>query len=513
MLPAQKNKAEQILVEAMAEFHDDPIGWVMFCFDWGHGDLTGFDGPDTWQYGFLKDVGDWIKKNAFDGIHAVEPIREATSSGHGVGKSALVAFLILFIMSTRPHCKGIVTANTSAQLETKTWAELAKWKKRCRVGHWFNLSSGKMSMKIVHKDHAETWRCDAQTCREENSESFAGQHAVTSTPFYIFDEASAVPDAIWTVAEGGVTDGEPMWFVFGNPTRNTGSFRECFGRFRHRWHRHIVDSRTSKFTNKRQIEEWIQDYGEDSDFVRVRVKGEFPRVSSQQFISGDLVEAAMMMTRDPQVTLYDPLVMGVDVARFGDDQTVFRFRRGPDARTIPALKFRNLDSYQVTQRVAEAWEKHRPDAIFIDAGSYGAAVVDNCLQLRLPVFGIDFGSEAANAIGSQDSHTAYYNKRAEMWGSMRDWLPRGALGRDDDLISDLTGVEYAYKLKNGRDCLLLEKKEDMKHRGLPSPDDADALALTFAMPVAPRDHTGDLSKSGSSHQYEYDPLQQSAPQR
>ena len=142
----------------------------------------------------------------------------------------------------------------------------------------------------------------------------------------VFDEASAIPDLIWETTEGALTDEqtEIHWLVCGNPTRNNGRFRECFGRYRHRWIRRQVDSRSARLTNKQQIGQWITDYGEESDFVRVRVKGEFPRASSMQFIASDLAEAAM--TREAEVTLSDPFVMGVDVARFGDDRSVIVLR-------------------------------------------------------------------------------------------------------------------------------------------------------------------------------------------
>ena len=190
----------------------------MWAFDWGYGELEGFDGPDEWQREQLEEVGRLCRENRFDGVTPVEPQRHSTASGHGIGKSAETSWIILWIMSTRPFAKGIVTANTSDQLRTKTWGELGKWKSRCIVGHWFEYNNGRGSMSIYHKSWPESWRADAQTCREENSEAFAGLHAANSTPFYIFDEASAVPDKIWEVAEGGLTDGEPMFFVFGNPT-------------------------------------------------------------------------------------------------------------------------------------------------------------------------------------------------------------------------------------------------------------------------------------------------------
>ena len=138
----------------------------------------------------------------------------------------------------------------------------------------------------------------AQSCKEENSESFAGQHAADSTSFYVFDEASAIPEKIWEVAEGGLTDGEPIFIACGNPTRNTGKFqRITFGGERERWTRFSVDSRTSRFSNKDLIAQWAADYGEDSDFFRVRVRGECPRAGTTQFIPNDAVEACRKFRR------------------------------------------------------------------------------------------------------------------------------------------------------------------------------------------------------------------------
>jgi hypothetical protein len=175
-------------------------------------------------------------------------------------------------------------------------------------------------------------------------------------------------------------------------------------------------------SDKTQIAEWINSYGIDSDFVRVRVLIQFPRVGSTQFIANDLVERAMDQQSECDVTLYDPLIMGVDVARFGDDASVIRLRRGRDARTLPIVKLRGLDTMQVAARVAELNEMCRPDAIFVDAGGPGAGVVDRCLYLKLPVTGIDFGSRPDGDMWSANSGIRYYNKRAEMFGRLRDWL-------------------------------------------------------------------------------------------
>jgi hypothetical protein len=278
------------------------------------------------------------------------------------------------------------------------------------------------------------------------------------------------------------------------------------GKNAHLWKSWHIDTRNARMSDKTQIDEWIKSYGFDSDFVRVRVLSQFPRAGSTQFISNEVVEAGADQQREYEVQLWEPLVMGVDVARFGDDQTVIRFRRGRDARSIKPVKLRSMDTMQVAARVAELHERWQPETIFIDAGGPGAGVVDRCHYLKLPVLGIEFGASPDSDMQSNGSGIKYFNKRAEMWGRMRDWLAAGAMIDDDaTLKSDLTAVEYGYAMKEGSDCIVLEKKEHMKKRGLSSPDDADALALTFAHPVAKADQRW---KYGQNRLFEsdYDPL-------
>ncbi len=448
----------------MGQFYYDPYGFVLFAFDWSKGDLKGFDGPDEWQRDYLLELGEEIKKRDFDGVNAVDPVQMATTSGHGIGKSALTAWLVIFIMSTRPYCKGVVTANTNPQLRTKTWAELQKWNKRSITGHWFNVTAGQ-HMKMVHIDHPETWRCDAQTCAKENSESFAGLHAVNSTPFYIFDEASAIDNSIWEVSEGGLTDGEPMWFVFGNPTRSSGKFFECFNRQKHRWKQFQIDSRQSALTNKKKIQEWIDDFGEDSDFVRVRVRGLFPKGSGTNFISRQDINNCINYVCEGDGVKS----VAVDVARFGDDQTVISLKHG--RKIMPLKKYRELSTTDTAAYVAEIISDFKPDAVFIDGGGVGGGVVDRLRQMGFDVFDINFGSKATDDV-------KYGNKRAEMYGLARDAIKAGLdLPDDIELADELGSIEYGF---NNKQQIMLERKEDMKKRGLSSPDCADALVLHFA---------------------------------
>jgi hypothetical protein len=329
---------------------------------------------------------------------------------------------------------------------------------------------------MYRKGYKDSWFCAPQSSKEENSEAFAGQHAADSTSFYIFDEASAIPDQIAEVAEGGLTDGEPMEFVFGNPTRSNGFFHQaCFGSMRHRWDPIVVDSRTSRFTNKAQIAEWIQDYGEDSDFVRVRVRGLPPAASDLQYISTSLVTAAQ--TRAIVLLGDEPLIAGLDVARGGSDACVLRFRRGADARSIPPIRIpgeQARDSMRLVGVAADAlgrlYDGRKITMLCVDGTGIGGPIADRLRQLgHLNVQEVQFGGESPKP--------KLANMRAYMWSELRDWLPKGAIDATPRLEMDLTGPGYRH---DRQDRVVLESKEDMKKRGLDSPDDGDALALTFA---------------------------------
>ena len=272
------------MAKDMGRLSRDPLAWVRYAFPWGEGELSGYGGPDAWQRDILKYVRDNLSRK--------EPLRVAVASGHGIGKSALVAWLILWSLSTCPDARGIVTANTGSQLKTKTWAELAKWYNRFIARHWFEIAA--TSLSANEKGHEATWRFDSAVWSKNNTEAFAGLHNQGKRIVVVFDEASAIDDTIWEVTEGALTDSdtEILWLAFGNPTRNTGRFRECFRKYRDRWHHIHVDSRTAAITNKAQLKQWVTDYGEDSDFVKVRVRGIFPDASDTQLISAELVRQA-----------------------------------------------------------------------------------------------------------------------------------------------------------------------------------------------------------------------------
>lgn len=493
---------EAQLIDEVARCSSDPLRFVLLAFPWGSGELAEHAGPDAWQREILTDIGDRLKA----GASVSEAIQIAVASGHGIGKSALVSWLILWAISTFEDTRGVVTANTENQLKTKTWAELAKWHRLCLCGHWFEYTATALFAR--DSKHEKTWRIDMTPWSERNTEAFAGLHNQGKRVLVLFDEASAIPNVIWEVSEGALTDSDTqiVWAVFGNPTRNSGRFRECFGRFKHRWITRQIDSRTARMTNKEQLAQWVADYGEDSDFVRVRVRGVFPRAGSTQFIGSDIVEAAK--AREAHAGVYDALVIGVDVARFGDDETVIYIRKGRDGRTHEPIKLHGLDTMQVAARVAEQYEFYRADAIFVDQTGVGSGVVDRLRQLRIPCTGVDNGSRPDRANPGQEA-TVYANKGAEMWGVMREWLKTGGSipENDVDLHAQLQDREYGYVLRDGRDAIQLESKKDMKKRGLSSPDIADALALTFAYPVQPNANAGRAAAFTKPRvEHEYDPF-------
>jgi hypothetical protein len=475
--------------QQMGEFFDDPLGFVMWAFDWGADPALRvvklpddyrviYDseyGPEQWACEMFEEIGRQVREHAFDGTAPVDAIRMATASGHGISKSASTGMLVAWIMSSRPNARGVITASTAVQLESKTWSEVQKWNRRSITGDWFNITTGKGSMRMMQKDRPESWRCDAQTAREEAAESFAGLHAADSMPFFILDEASGVPDKIFETAQGGLTDGEPLMAAFGNPTRNSGWFFECFHAQRHRWQTRQIDSRSVSITNKALLNEWIADFGEESDFCKVRVRGIFPSASSLQFIPRDIVEEAMQ--RELPQSRHETIVLGCDIARFGDDSTVIYARAGRDARTFPPIRLRGLDTMQVAARIAEQVNFYRSAGrrvmVNIDGGGVGGGVVDRLRSLDFEVNEIQFGSRALD-------ERKYGNRRAEIWGLLKEALPTLALPDDRDLLADLTSVEYSF---NAADKIMLERKESMKARGLASPDMGDALALTLALPT------------------------------
>ena len=489
----KQQQAEADLASDIGSFSLDPFGFVHYAYPWGEGDLAEFSGPHEWQARVLAQIG-----NHLSGPKRFNPLLLAIASGHGIGKSALIAWIADWGLSTLEDTRIICTANTGDQLATKTIPEVKKWFTRSSNAHWWTLAAE--SIKRLDKNHADNWRIDFHTWSLEKTEAFAGLHNKGKRLIVLFDESSAIPDKIWEVTEGALTDEntEILWIAFGNPTQNTGRFRECFGRLSHRWKTRQIDSRTVPGTNKQQLDKWVEDYGEDSDFCRVRVKGEFPRAGSSQFIASDVVALARRRDVGDQGKAHK--ILSVDVARFGDDESVIGIRQGLRFKILERL--RGVDTTQLAMRTMYFAKIHEVRALVIDGDGVGGGVVDyinlyfsDWMEQR-PYFRL----KEFHGAGAVSDKSMYYNKRAEVWGLMRDWLVTGSIPDIPDIETQLCGVDYFFSSKN---TIQLEAKEDMKKKGMASPDIGDNLAMTFA--IDPQVKTRD-EEFAESLEKEKDPM-------
>ena len=474
------------LFEALGALTHDPLAFVYFAYPWGEPGtpLENMEGPDEWQIQILKDIGEQLKK----GKDLQTAIQEAVASGHGIGKSALISWLIHFAISTHENTRGVVTANTEGQLRTKTWPELSKWHNMFIAKDLFTYTA--TAIFSSDKDYEKTWRIDAIPWSKNSPESFAGLHNQGNRILVLFDEASAIDDVIWEVTEGALTDAntEIIWCAFGNPTRNSGRFRECFRKYRKFWNTYQIDSRTVKISNKAKIEEWLEAYGEDSDFFKVRVRGVFPSASDLQFISTEIADKAQKQVYKLGQFEHLPVIIGVDPAWTGSDSLEIVMRQGYYMKSLASIP-KNDDDWRMAQLIAQFEDEYKADAVFIDMG-YGTGIYSIGKQLGRKWRLIEFGGKSNDPV--------YLNMRAYMWGQMKEWLREGGSipPNDQALYDDIVGPEAIID-KNGR--IQLESKKDMKDRGLPSPNKGDALALTFAARVVKKSETGNRVVANTSY--------------
>jgi hypothetical protein len=467
---------------------DNLNDFVRFVYPWGKENtpLADQNGPRNWQDQVLKDLSAYIlkaKTRKLTHEELINMFRAAIASGRGIGKSALFGWLGHWHASTRLGSSTWVAANSEPQLKTKTFPELSKWFTLAINDHWFEQDATKIYpaewfAKAVERDlkiDPSYWYVAAQLWNEQAPDAFAGAHNVYGE-MALFDEASGIPGSIWTVQQGVFTEKiiDRYWLAFSNPRRPSGAFFECFHKNREDWLTYQIDSRTVDIAQD-GAEAIIREHGADSDEAKVEVYGQFPSKGQNQFIGRTDVEEALK--REVQPDQGAPLVMGVDPARFGDDNTVIGFRRGRDAKSIPWVKANGWSTTETAAKVAELASKHNPSAIFVDGGGVGGGVVDQLKGMGYRVIEVQSGESAQNK-------DKYQNRRAEMWDRMREWIGTGCLPDMKGITDDLCNLEYGYTLTNQ---IKLERKDELKKRGFASPDMADALALTFAATVARTD--------------------------
>lgn len=455
-------EVNQYVMEKLPGWYDDPVKFAEEAFMWGHGELADWTGLDTWQEEFLRDMGNLIVEKR----KTNEAVRMAVASGNGIGKSALIAIIVLWFMTVRQNVRIRVTANTEAQLNSATWRELALWHGRLIHKSWFVWEK----TSFYHVAHPNNWRAEAFAWSENNPDAFAGIHA--DHVVLLMDEASGVAQSIWEASLGFLTTAGAVHLAFGNPIRPSGGFYDCFhGRVKGMWNTRNIDSRTAAAAkNKKHFEQLVEYFGEDSDVVRRRVRGEFPRQGSSQFISAEIVQEAMDREISREEVAQYPLIMGVDVARFGDDKSCIVLRQGPKLLSIEA--YEGLATTELAEQVVGILRTNKDVVMcYVDEVGVGSGVLDIVRRFDTRAIGVN--------VGRRPHDPKHYRfLRDELWGRMKDWLSKACIPDNEQLKKDLVTPEYSIT-DTGQ--VRLERKVDMKRRGEDSPDIGDALSLTFTL--------------------------------
>ena len=440
--------------------------------------------PDPWQKEFLKAIAEGNR-------------RISVRSGHGVGKSTASSWAMLWFFMTRSPVKVVVTAPTSAQLFDAMFAELKRW--------ILQLPAPLQGLLTVKQDRIsfnaapDEMFISARTSRAEQPEALQGVHA--DHVMLVADEASGVPEQVFEAAAGSMSGHSAVTLLLGNPTRSSGFFYDTHHRLSSEWKTFKVSCVDSQRVSDEFVQEMQSRYGEDSNAYRIRVLGEFPRSDDDTIISMELLESAKQ--REVESSPTARTVWGLDVARFGSDSSSLCKRRGNVITETPRV-WRNLDLMQLTGAVVAEYEaqevKDRPAVIMVDSIGLGAGVVDRLKELNLPAEGINVAESP-----SFSPNQAYRNLKAELWYRAKAWFERRDCRIPDDgrLISELATVRYKFS-STGK--IQVESKEDIKRRGLVSPDVADSLILTFADLAA----TGAYGSAGVSNRWGK-PLRRNVP--
>lgn len=458
---------ERLAVEAYRRWRADPVLWVRQVLKVE---------PDAWQVEALQSV-------------AVNP-RVGLSACAGPGKSALLAWVGLWWLDTHYDAQAICTSVTRDNLRDGLWKEIASWYGRAPQ---LQAALELQGQRLVHRERPDTWWMAARGWAKDadataQATSLGGFH--TKHPLFLLDEIGTLPDAVLVTAERIFTGGEETarlvcaW----NPETTTGAAYRISTRDARRWRVvHITgdpdDPRRSPRVNIEWARQQIEDWGRDNDWVRVNVLGQFPLRGADNLLGPDDIVRAQGRDTDPRTLANEASIWGLDPARSPNgDRSVLRERCG-----IVAFRphvWRGLDGPELAQRVSHVLNqsKRQPDYLFVDAGGVGASVVDHLRLLgwQSILVPVDFAGAPEDV--------RFHDKNAEMHWRCAEWVRKvGCLPLDCAVLaSELTSRTFAYKARGKRTAYAVEAKQDLKDRGLPSPDEADALALTFAASHVPK---------------------------
>jgi len=406
------------------------------------------------------------QKEALDAVRDHD--RVTIRSGHGVGKSAFLSWLILWFLGTRFPARIGCTAPTSHQLSDVLWGELAKWHRRMdpEFKGMYRITSDMVEFTYGPKESYAV----ARTARRETPEAFQGLHS--ENMLFIADEASGIDDIIFQVGEGAMSTEGAKTVLTGNPTRTSGYFYDSHNKMKDMWCRLKVGCEDSKNVAPAYFKMMAKKYGLDSNVYRVRVLGDFPKDDDDSVIPLSLIEEAVIRKVEP--TQVRP-IWGLDIARFGSARSALCERIG-NSMPEKVQSWRGKDLMQTAGIVYNLWEKrkdeNRPVSINVDCIGIGAGVADRLREMGLPAIDVN--------VGEAPSIESHYNRlRDELWFRAREWFDKRnvSMCQDEDLIDELTSPKYKY---TSLGKLQVESKEEMIKRGVASPDLADAFCLTFA---------------------------------
>ena len=432
---------EQFL-DFVTAYGGDPVGFVV--------DVLGAN-PSPWQRSFLEAVARGER-------------RITVRAGHGVGKSTACSWALIWHMVTRYPQKAVVTAPTAAQLFDALFAELKAWINR--LPPILRDSFDVFSDKVAFKAAPESSFISARTSSAERPEALAGVHS--EHVLLVVDEASAVPEAVFEAAAGSMSGHSATTILISNPTRNSGLFYKTHHQLASDWYRLHVSCIGNPLVTEDFVRQIAATYGEGSNAYRIRVLGEFALTDDDTLIGAELVDAAI--DRDVTVTEDEPMIYGLDVARFGTDRTALCKRRGN--LVVEIKSWGGLDLMQTVGMVVNEAKLDRPAEICVDTIGLGSGVAD---RLREQGFNV----KDVNVSESSAMNPNANKLRDELWMSAKDWLSTRSvkLPKDDMLRMELVAPRYNFT-SSGK--LVVESKDSMRKRGQRSPDLADAFCLTFA---------------------------------
>ena len=443
-------KTENFFEEFVEAYADDPVRFVR--------EMLGAE-PFDYQQEFLEALAKGTRKMS-------------VKSGHGTGKSTTASWAMLWFLLLRFPNKVVVTAPTSSQLYDAMYAECRRWVNELpkELQQLLNVKSDRIELVSAPSEAFISCR----TARAETPEALAGVHS--DHVLLIVDEASGVPEQVFEAAAGSMSGHSATTLMLSNPTRSSGTFFESHNRMADSWWTRTWSCIDSPLVSDEFVDEMRLRYGEESNAFRVRVLGQWPLADDNTIIPFHLVESAQH--RDVEVYEDSKIVWGLDVARFGNDATALCKRQGSVITEVRS--WRGLDLMQTCGRVVAEYNalppSKRPSELLVDSIGLGSGVVDRLRELDLPVRGI-------NVSESPSMGDTYMNLRSELWFKAKAFLEeRGCkIPKDDQLLSELTSVRYSFT-SSGK--MKAESKDEMRKRGLGSPDLADAFCLCMASDAA-----------------------------